>query len=186
MLVRSMAIFTFALASVLVGCSGDDTAAVVPGTGTSQDTGASDAGNRNDTPTGADTSTGSDTSSGSDTSMGEDASAVPLSDMISALTQPCYDICLLATGCGEPDFADLGECEDTCDSDTGYILGNAQDDAATRACLSAYLATEQCVLALNCDDFATWYATDSGTYPCSDEDRAEETACTGVRWYDEF
>lgn len=128
-----------------------------------------------------------DTGSSTDTGSMTDTTPGPtLSELISSMTQPCYDLCLLGSGCDEPDFADLGACEDSCDSDSGYILGNATDDEAGRACVSALLAVDECVSNLNCADFATWWATFEGTYPCSAEETAVDAACDGQRWYDEF
>ncbi|MFT6398190.1 MAG: hypothetical protein ACJAYU_002946 [Bradymonadia bacterium] len=201
-MIRTLASFTCVLAAASVGCGGDDTPTGQPSTGSAQDIGASpdtgsapedtgsaeeDTGSaEEDTGSAADTSPGTDASSGSDTGSEADASEVPLSDMISALTQPCYDFCLLGNGCDVADFPELGECEEYCDSDAGYILGNAQDDQANRDCLAAMLTSEACLVALDCDDLADWWAEDSGIYPCSAEDNAEEAACTGLTWYDEF
>ncbi len=186
MTLRSIAIFTCVIAAAFVACGDEDTTSTAPGTGT-QDTGTqTDTGTAADVGTGTDTAVAADVATGTDTSTEPDAAVVALSDLISALTQPCYDVCLLGAGCGEPDFSDLGECEEECDSDAGFILGNAADEDATRACLAAVLTTSECIVALDCSDFATWYATFDGTYPCSAEETAEEAACAGIAWYEDF
>ena len=186
MTVRLLAVFTCVLIASLAACGEEDPIYVAPGSGTGQDVGTqADTGGTADVATGTDTGVAEDASTGTDVST-EDAAEVGLSELISALTQPCYDICLLGSGCSESDFSDLGVCEDDCDSEAGYILGNAADDDATRTCLAALLATEQCVVALDCGDFATWYNTFEGTYPCSAEDAAEEAACAELQWYQDF
>ena len=107
MIMRSANIVFAVVLLLAVGCSDDSTDPVIPGgpgTGQPADagnggTGGTDAGT---TPTDTGT-TPTDTGTTPTDSGGTDQT---VSDILSTMTQPCYDICLLGSGCNEPDFED--------------------------------------------------------------------------------
>ena len=146
----------------------------MPDTGGMDDAGMPDTGGMDDAGT---PDTGGSDDAGSERSV---------ATIVSEYTGACYDLCLLGSGCNEDGFEDLGLCEDDCDSDSGYFVGNAPDDAAGRACMEAILATDTCIAALDCDDFSIYWNTDSGDYPCAAEDASEDAACVGLDFYDNF
>lgn len=171
------------LVTLAFAACGDDETSTVPGNtadaGQTSDSGTSDTGTTDTGTTDAGT-----TDTGAVDVATEDTSVAPLSELVASLTQPCYDSCLLGSGCSIEDWPELGDCEDECDIDTGYILGNAADAAADRACIEAMVQVEEWIGALNCTDLDTWSQSDSGTYPCSTADVAEARAWTGIGWYE--
>lgn len=147
----------FVLAGILLlGCPGDDT---------TDETGASASG----TGTSGGASSGAD-SSGSMSAPSTDGGTSPTSDSGSGtvgsedLFEACQATCMLLVECR---IEDIPNCGIPCAGIANTVAG----------CEAPYVAQQQCVAALSCDDAQAWVDA-TGDYPCAAEDAAYDE-CMG-------
>ena len=149
-----------ALALVLAGCGkdpepagDDDAAASSSGSGSPATDTASTAADPSSTG-GSSSGDGEDTS-GADTT-GAGTTGAPGPDVKGA----CIAACEHLMECGLEQ--DLPNCETPCGGVVGFVTG----------CEEPYVAQQECVTALSCEDVMAWDAAMGRDYPCATEDAA--------------